>query len=471
MLKRTKIVATLGPVSTNEKTLSAMVKAGLNMARFNFSHETAAVHAGNMALVRKVSEKLGVPVAILQDLSGPKIRIGDFVDGRVELKKGKKIILTTEPCEGTAERVFVNYKHLPEEIEPGKFILLDDGKKKFRVEAVRGTEITCTIIVGGDTKSRRGVNLPGTSLRISSLTAKDRKDLETGIREKVDYVALSFVRRVEDVLELRRLLDKARSKARIIAKIETAEAIEHLAEILAAADGVMVARGDLAVEVPMEQVPLLQKRIVREARALGRPVIVATQMLESMIHLPVPTRAEVSDVANSILDGTDAVMLSEETTLGKFPVEAVAMMARIAEEVEGRSESIAPFGGDAVSRAPVSDAVAAAVIRTAQEVEAGLIVALTESGYTARMVARHRPSHTILVLTPSPVTLGQLALSYGCCPKLVVTHYDDIDQVIAEARRVVLREKLAKRGDRFVLVAGVPFGKVGGTNMLLVVTV
>ncbi len=469
MLKKTKIVATLGPVSANEKTLQAMVRAGLNVVRFNFSHETREKHAESMALVRRVSKKLGTPIALLQDLSGPKIRIGDFKDGRVELVKGRKIVLTTLPCEGTPARVFINYKRLPQEIRPGKFILLDDGKKKLRVDKVGKTDISCTIIVGGDTKGRRGVNLPGTHLNISSITAKDRQDLETGIRENVDFIALSFVRRVEDVLELRKILDRAKSTARIIAKIETDEAIKNLDGIIEAADGVMVARGDLAVEVPMEQVPFLQKRIIRQARQSGKPAIVATQMLESMINAPVPTRAEVSDVANSILDGTDAIMLSEETTLGKYPVEVIAMMTRIAEEVEGHYADVSVLGRENLAEFAIVDAVTHAVIRAAREVDAKLIVALTESGSTPRMVARHRPHCSVLALTPSPVTLRQLALSFGCYSFLTPGHLNDVDHVITAVRKIVLAKKFAERGDRIVIVAGVPFGKAGATNMQIVI--
>ncbi len=469
-MKKTKIVATIGPVSTDEKVLSEMIRSGLDVVRFNFSHETRDIHRKNIALVRRIAKKLDAPIAVLQDLSGPKIRIGDFKEGRVELKKGKKIVLTTVSCEGTAERVFVNYKRLPQEIIPGKFILLDDGKKKLRVDSIKGMDIHCTVIVGGDTKSRRGVNLPGTHLDISSLTAKDREDLKVGIEEKVDFVALSFVRQVNDVLELRRLLDRARSRARIIAKIETDEAIENLDGILEAADGVMVARGDLAVEMPMEQVPLLQKRIIRKARSLGKPVIVATQMLESMIQTPVPTRAEVSDVANSILDGTDAIMLSEETTLGKYPIEAIRTMTRIATEVERQCGEVYSLERKALSQKIVADAVTHAVIRSAEEVDAKLIVALTESGFTPRMVARHRPHCPILVLTPSLVTLHQLSLSFGCYPLLTSGHLNDIDRVIAEVSAIVIRKKIARRGERVVLVAGVPFGKKGATNMQVVVT-
>lgn len=470
--KKTKIVATLGPVSSDEKTLIHLVEAGLNVARINFSHGDAVEHAGKVRTVRKVSKKLGVPVAILQDLSGPKIRIGDFYQERVELKAGERFVLTTEKCVGDEHRAFVNYPALPKEIKPGKHILLDDGKKRLKVLRIKGNEIHCEILVGGDTKGRRGVNLPGTDLGISSITAKDRKDLEFAFEHDVDFVALSFVRRAEDVDELRALLKKRRSRAQIIAKIETSQAVEHLDAIVAAADGVMVARGDLAVEVPMEEVPVLQKRIIKQARKQGKPVIVATQMLESMIHSPVPTRAEVNDVANAILDGTDAVMLSEETTLGEFPVEAVATMTRIALHTERHypHRHVIRKPGEESPVNPVVDVVTQSLVNTAHEVEAKVIIALTESGFTPRMVSRHRPDQPILVLTPDARNLGRMALSFGCV-SFTVKPFQYVQQVMDEARKLVIREKFAKKGDRIVIVAGVPFGKSGGANLVMVETV
>lgn len=470
MLKKTKIVATIGPVSADEAVFSKMVSAGLNVARLNFSHGSHEEHTRSLGIVRKVSKRLKTPIAILQDLSGPKIRIGDFYQDRVMLKNGDDFTLTTKKCVGDEHRAFVNYAALPKEIKPGKFILLDDGKKKLEVLKVSGTDIHCRIVVGGETKGRRGVNLPGTELKISSLTAKDRKDLEFGLSQEVDFVALSFVRRAEDVHELRAILNKKKSKALIIAKIETEQAIENLDGILLAADGVMVARGDLAVEMPMEQVPLLQKRIVHMARELGKPVIVATQMLESMIHAPVPTRAEVNDIANAILDGTDAVMLSEETTLGEFPVEAVATMARVAETVEAEPFRRPLSRDDSLGLDSIAESVSEAVVSVARETNAKVIVALTESGFTPRSVSRYRPSQPIIVLTPWDHAIRRVCLSYGCYGYHVAP-FKYTSQVMERTKNILVKEKLAKKGDRFVVSAGVPFGQRGGTNLLMVRTV
>lgn len=466
IMKKTKIVATIGPTSQDEKVFTALVQAGLNVARVNFSHGDEKEHGGKFKTIRKVSKKLGIPVAILQDLAGPKIRIGDFYQERVMLTKGETFVLTTEPCVGDEHRAFVNYAALPKEIKPGKYILLDDGKKKLKVLSVKGDEIVCEIMLGGETKSRRGVNLPGTDLNISSLTAKDRKDLEFGVRSEVDFMALSFVRRAADIEELRAILKKRKSSTKIIAKIETQQAIDNLESILQVADGVMVARGDLAVEVPMEQVPVLQKKIIKYARQLGKPVIVATQMLESMIHSPVPTRAEVSDVANAIMDGTDAIMLSEETALGEYPLEAIETMVRIAKHVEQHypDKALAHTGGEA---AAVVDSVSGSVVRVARETAASVIVALSESGSTPRSVSRHRPVQPIIVLTPNKETLNRMALSFGCYA-YPVKPFRQVEQVVNEAKKVLAKEGLAKKSDRFVIVAGMPFGTSGGTNMLMV---
>lgn len=465
--KKTKVVATIGPASAKEAVLMKMVRSGLNVARLNFSHGDHAEHTRSMGLVRKVSKKSGVPVAILQDLSGPKIRIGDFYQERIMLRKGGEFTLTTEKCVGDETRAFVNYPALPREIKPGKFILLDDGKKKLEVLSVKGKDIRCRVVVGGETKGRRGVNLPGTELRISSLTAKDKKDLEFGLSQDVDFVALSFVRRAEDVMELRAILDRKKSKAQIIAKIETETAIENLEGILQAADGVMVARGDLAVEMPMEQVPLLQKRIIQMARELGKPVIVATQMLESMIHAPVPTRAEVNDVANAILDGTDAVMLSEETTLGEYPAEAVETMTRIAASVETEEYRRPLKKDDALGLDSVAESVSLAAVHVAREVGAATLVALTESGFTARAISRHRPAQPIIVLTPWDYAIRRVCLSYGCYG-YHVKPFKYTSEVMDRTKKLLVKERIAKKGDLFVVSAGVPFGKRGGTNLVMV---
>lgn len=466
--KRTKIVATIGPVSENEKTMTAMVKAGMNVIRLNFSHGDHKEHGARIVTVRRVAKKLKIPIAILQDLAGPKIRIGDFYQERITLKAGQIFTLTTKPCVGDEKRVFVNYPRLPKELKKGSAVLLDDGKKRLVVEKIQGTDIICTVVIGGETKGRRGVNLPGAYLKISCITPKDRKDLAFGIKEKVDFVALSFVRRPEDIDELRALLRAKRSDAGVIAKIETQEAIEHIDEIIARADGIMVARGDLAIEVPAQDVPIHQKMIIEKCNIAGKPVITATQMMESMIKSPVPTRAEVSDVANSILDGTDAVMLSEETTLGSYPVETVRVMTDVAlrvEEMPRRRVSVSDR-----ELKGVASAVTASVVDVAREIDAKVIVALTESGFTARQVSRLKPSQPIIVMTPNERTRAKLALSYGCIP-VAIGGFKYVGQVMDEVKRFMQTSGYAKRGDKVVIAAGVPFGKTGGTNMVLVHTV
>lgn len=469
-VKKTKIVATLGPASAQDEVLPKMIEAGLNIARLNFSHGSFEEHQRSFDMVRKYSKKLNRPVGVLQDLSGPKIRIGEFYQERVMLTAGDDFVLTTEQCVGDEHRAFINYPELPKEIKPGEPILLDDGKKKMEVVKVKGNEIHCKIIVGGETKGRRGVNLPGTDLKISCLTAKDRKDLVFGVKNEVEFMALSFVRKPEDIEELRAILKRKKSQARIIAKIETPQAIDQIDAIIAAADGIMVARGDLAVEVPMERVPVLQKAIVKKCRRLGKPVIVATQMLESMINSPVPTRAEVNDVANAILDGTDAVMLSEESTLGKFPVEAVETMNRIALHTEAHyPHKHIMKDSDEVMDAVV-DSVTNAVVNTAREVDAKVIVALTESSFTPRMVSRHRPAQHIVVLTPNDRVLRKMALSFGCYA-YKTKPFKQVSEVVNEARKVLLAQGFAKKGERFVIAAGVPFGQPGGTNLMMVETV
>lgn len=478
MMKKTKIVATIGPASESQEMLEKLIHAGMNVCRLNFSHGTHEGARVQVENIRAVAKKLGTTTAILQDLSGPKIRIGDFYQERVILKKGSIFTLTTKSIVGDETKAFVNYKSLPKEIKKGDTILLDDGKKNLEVISVTEDEVKCRVIVGGETKGRRGVNLPGVSLNISCLTPKDKKDLVFGIEQNVDFIALSFVRRAKDIDELRKILVKAKSDAKIIAKIETQEAIQNIDAIIAITDGVMVARGDLAVEVRAEEVPLLQKMIVEKCNLVGKPVIVATQMMESMITSPVPTRAEVSDVANSILDGADAVMLSEESALGQYPVEAVTMMSKVAQKIEknypnrpiSATSSLGVRKGDReLPRAykEVIDAVTLSVVKAATAVGAQAIVALTESGFTARQVSRFHPEQPIVVMSPHESVLKQISLSYGCysvhAEKLLT-----IDEVMKKVRAVMLTHKFAKKGDKVVIVAGMPFGHMGGTNMLLI---
>ncbi len=464
MAKKTKIVATIGPGSEAPDMLLKLIAAGLNVARCNMSHGDHAEHGARIRNIREAAQKAGVPLPVLIDLSGPKIRTGDYATERITIEAGAALVLTTEEIVGDAARISVNYPKLPEEVKAGSVIMLDDGKKKLLVERVDGTEIHCRVVVGGELKARRGVNVPGAYLSISSITEKDKKDLAFALEAGADIVALSFVRRAQDVRELKALMQAAGTVLPIIAKIETQEAIENLTEILEAADGLMVARGDLAIEVPTEQVPLLQKIIIREANAAGKPVITATQMLESMIHSPVPTRAEVSDVANAILDGTDAVMLSEESALGKHPEEAVAMMARIAETVEA---SLPKEHAEAKS---VVDSISHSVTKTADRVGAKLIVALSESGSTARMVARWKPACGVVALSPHAATVERLALVRGVTP-LRADAGKSIDAALAFVPQFLRERGLAAAGDKVVVAAGLNFGVTGSTNFLVVITV
>ncbi len=470
--KKTKIVATIGPATESAEMLLKLKEAGLNVCRLNFSHGDHAEQQAKVDNILKVRKETGRPLAILQDLSGPKIRTGEFgtENGRVTLKKGKQFTFTTKEIVGDETRVYINYKTLPQELRKGSIVLVDDGKKKLQVVKTTSTDVVCKVLVGGECKGRRGVNLPGAYLKVSSLTAKDKKDLEFGVKNKVDYIALSFVRRPEDIQELRAILKNKKCNARIIAKIETQEAVDNLAEIIEVTDGVMVARGDLAIEVPAEQVPLIQKEIIERCNFLGKPVITATQMLESMIHSPVPTRAEVSDVANAILDGTDAIMLSEETTLGEFPVEAVEVMTKVALEVEPNMPlDFAVNSGEGEGVVSVEDSVSASVVNTANDIGAELIFALTESDFTARMISRFKPDAGIIAATPNDEAFHRLALVGGCYP-LKVKREKDIENVMKFVRHQCLKAKIAKKGDKVVIVAGVPFGKKQeiGTNMMLV---
>ncbi len=467
--KKTKIVCTIGPATETVEKLKDLVDAGMNVMRLNFSHGDFAEHQNRVENLRKVVEKTGKNIAILQDLGGPKIRIGEFEKGLIVLKEGQTFTLTTDKVMGNEERVYVNYPLLPKEVKVGGYVLLHDGKKKLQITDIKGNNVITKVIVGGEIKNKRGVNLPGAYLSISSITEKDRADLEFGIKNKVDFIALSFVRRPSDITELRGILDKVKSKAGIIAKIETPEALENIDEIIKLSDGLMVARGDLAIEIPAEEVPLVQKMLIQKCNAVGKPVITATQMLESMIKSPVPTRAEVSDIANAIIDGTDAIMLSEETTLGDFPVEAVSMMTRVALRVEKEV-----FTKDVIAEYQdlhgITDITSQSAVQASHGVEAKFIVALTESGRTARMIARYKPAERIIALTSNQTTANKLALTFGCYAVLV-PKFSSIIQIMSVVRKTAIKSKLAAKGDKVVIASGMPFGKVLETNMMLIETI
>ena len=466
--KKTKIVATIGPATESKEMLTKAIEAGVNMVRLNFSHGSFEEHLPKLKIAREISKKTGRAIAVMQDLCGPKIRIGEFENGPIELKEGKFFTLTTRDIIGNEEEVSINYKGLPKSVKKGGIIMLHDGNKKLQVVSVDKTEVKCKVLAGGKLGGKKGVNLPGADLDISSLTEKDKADLEFGLKHDVDYVALSFVRKAKDVLELKDIIKKRGGDIKVVVKVETTQAIENLDEIIAASDAIMIARGDLGVEIPVEDVPVIQKEMIEKCRRLGKPVITATHVLESMIKNPRPTRAEASDIANAVWDGTDAIMLSEETTLGEFPIQAIETMATVARNAEDYPHYNEAFDAiDFEDETPIVDAVSACVCHTADLVGAKLIVAFTMSGYTARIISRWRPEQQILGLTPNKKTFNQLALVYGVVPTITAKIKTE-EQMVEMAKKAAIQSGLVKKGDRIVISAGVPFKKSGTTNLMLV---
>lgn len=463
-MSRTKIVCTLGPACDAPGVLRQMVLAGMDVARVNFSHGDHASHARRLADVRRVAQEEGRTVAILCDLQGPKLRVGEIAGGVVELPPDGAVTLTTRSVPGDSHEVNLPHPDLVADVQPGQRLLLDDGALELRVESKTGTDLVCRVIVGGRLGSHKGVSAPGAAFSFSSLTDKDRADALFALDQQADYMALSFVRRASDVEELRALIVSQGAHTPIVAKIEKAEALVAFDEILAASDAVMVARGDLGVETPAEQVPIQQKRILRACNRAGKPSITATQMLQSMIDNPRPTRAEASDVANAVLDGSDAVMLSGETATGRYPVEAVKTMesvATIAEEYLSCEEWLRRVGP---GTSP-SEAIARATVEIAMELNVSAIITMTVSGHTARMVARYRPCVPVLAATPDPAVSRQMALVWGVAP-LLVPEYTSTDEMIARTTRAALEAGLVKPGDRVAITAGIPAGGEGRTNML-----
>lgn len=471
MIKKTKIVATIGPATSSVEMLSKLLKEGMNVVRLNFSHGDFKEHQAKVDNFKTAMKETGLSGAIMQDLSGPKIRLGEFEAERVMLKTGGTITITTDKIIGNEKRVSINYPPFAKEVKKGDKIMVDDGKKKFEVISIKGNEVLCKILAGGETKGRRGVNLPDSDISVSSLTEKDKKDIEFGIKNKVDFFAFSFVRTPKDVIELREILKKKKSKAKIIAKIETPQAVKNIDAILDLCDGLMVARGDLAIEVPAEKVPMIQKMLISKCNDAGKIVITATQMLESMIKSPVPTRAEVSDIANAILDGTDAVMLSEETTLGEFPVEAVKVMARVAYDIEHNYPERSLSSKGAKGERSVTDSITSSVVKTAHDIGAKVIIALTKTGFTARMISRHKPTSPIIAVTSDPIVSHQLSASFGCLP-LLVTDYNNVPNTFKMVRNYCLKNKFVKNGDKVVIVACSSSDKKDASaNMILVETI
>ncbi len=463
-MRRTKIVCTLGPASSSPEVVQQLIEAGMNVARLNFSHGTQEDHARVIAHIREISERTRTPVAILQDLQGLKIRLGTFRGGRARLEAGGEFLISTRDIEGSASQASTTYDRLPGDVKPGDRVLVADGLIELKVLGADQDTVRCRVVVGGEVGDHKGINLPGVAISARTMTAKDQADLQFGIRQGVDYVAVSFVRGPADVLEVKELLDEAGASIPVIAKLEKPEAIQHLADILRVSDGVMVARGDLGVEMPLEDVPLIQKEIIRRARVHAIPVITATQMLESMIEHSRPTRAEVSDVANAIFDGTDAVMLSAETAVGMHPVEAVRVMARIAGQADRGLHKLAAGGaGGRASSFP--EVISEAACRAAGEIRARAIVAFTQSGSTARLLAKYRPEVPVLAFSPSESIRRRLCLYWGVVPK-TIRPIQHTDELVEEIQATLLAEKAVHPNDALVIVAGAPMWVRGTTNLI-----
>lgn len=468
LIHRTKIVATIGPASDSPEMLRKMLLAGMNVARLNFSHGNYEDHAKRIKRLRSVSTELDLPLMLLQDLQGPKIRVGELPATGIRLTDGDS--LTLVPLADYTEQpntVGIDYPYVAEEAEPGTQVLLDDGLLELQVEKVDGNAVLCTVVEGGLLKSHKGVNFPTLNLRLPSMTDKDKRDLDFGIAQEVDIISLSFVRKPEDIQTLKALLHEKGATIPVLAKLEKPQAIANLEAIVNECDAIMVARGDLGVEMRPEKVPLIQKQIIRLCNQKGIPVITATQMLDSMIHNPRPTRAEASDVANAIIDGTDAVMLSGESAVGDYPVESVKMLARIATEVEPSTQ----FVNYPPNRSDDADAISEALHAIDETMNLQCIVAFTETGYTARLASEERPRVPIVAYTPDPKTYRQLSLNWGVRPILLQNVQDDLINVMTQVEADLIRRNFAAPGDKVLVMGGIPFGKAGGTNFLKIHTI
>lgn len=470
-MRKTKIICTIGPSSESEEKLRELMLAGMNVARFNFSHGTHEEHKKKFDRVIKVSNELGLSVATLLDTKGPEIRLKDIEGGRTELVSGQKFILTTDEVLGNNEKVTITYKNLKDDIGVGTTVLIDDGLIEMVVDEIDETDIICTVVNGGPVSNHKGVNVPGAILSMPYISDADRSDIMFGCDMGYDFIAASFVRCREDILEVRKILDEHNSPMKIIAKIENMQGIRNLEDILTVSDGIMVARGDMGVEIPMEEVPVIQKRMIKMAEAQGKHVITATQMLESMIKNPRPTRAEATDIANAIYDGTTAIMLSGESAAGLYPVEAVRTMAKIAE----RTEQDIDYNGrmrrrENIDSFDVTTAISHATCTTAMDLKAEAIITVTISGFTAGMISRYKPNCPIIACSVSPRVCRQLNLLWGVTP-IWIARESTADDLFDEAVRAAEKAGYIKKGSKVVLTAGVPLGVSGKTNMLRVVEV
>lgn len=470
-MRKTKIICTIGPATESEEKLTEMMQAGMNVTRFNFSHGSHEEHKKKYARVIKISQALNLPVATLMDTKGPEIRLRDFEGGSAQLTTGQRFTLTTEEVSGTAERASITYKNLLQDIQPGITILIDDGLIEMKVEEMTETDIICRVINGGPVSNHKGVNVPGAKLSMPYISETDREDILFGAEMGYDFIAASFVRCKEDILQIREILDEHKSTMKIIAKIENMQGIENIDEIIEVSDGIMVARGDMGVEVPMEEVPILQKKMIKKAVAQGKHVITATQMLDSMIKNPRPTRAEVTDVANAIYDGTTAIMLSGESAAGQYPIEAIKTMARIAERAEEDIDYRARLQrSKSTENIDITTAISYATCTTAMDLKAAAIITVTMSGFTAGMISRYKPDCPIIGCSVNPRVCRQLALTWGVSP-ILMRKEETPEDLFEEAVCAAKKAGLIQAGDTVVLTAGVPLGVSGKTNMIRVVEV
>ena len=467
-MRKTKIICTLGPAVDSEEMIRKLILAGMNAARFNFSHGTHESHLAQLTKLKRVRDELGIPVAAILDTKGPEIRIKTFKDGRIELKKDDTFTLTTAECEGTAERVSVTYANLHNEVAPGNHILVDDGLIDLLVQEIKGQEIVCVVENGGPLSNNKSINIPNVHILLPSLTEKDKEDLKFAAENDFDFIAASFVRKASDVEDIRACLHEfGGDKIRIISKIENREGVDNLEEIIQASDGVMVARGDLGVEIPAQEVPILQKKMIKATTMAGKPVITATQMLDSMIRNPRPTRAEVSDVANAVFDGTSCVMLSGETASGKYPIEAVEAMVSTVKAAESAINYWGRFREHSLEPgvSSINDAITHTCCMTAMDLNATAILAPTESGYTAKVISRFRPACPIVAVCQNEKVRRQLAISWGVHSYLT-GFVDSTDRLFSMSVEVARKEGAVKCGDTVVITAGVPIGKSGTTNLI-----
>jgi len=466
MMRRAKIVATIGPASDSYETIQQLIQTGMNVARLNFSHGDHDSHAKTITRIRMASKELGKPVAIMQDLQGLKIRTGELENQEpVELTTGQRFVITTEPIKGNRERVSTSYGFLPRDVKSGNRILLSDGLIELRVMSTTDTEVQCEVISGGKLAETQGINLPQVRLSASSLTENDLKDLTFGMEHRVDYVALSYIQSAEDILRLRKEIAGRGHDTPIIAKLETPKAIDSLGSIMEACDAVMVARGDLGVELPPEKVPVIQKQVIARANQMGKAVITATQMLESMVSNPRPTRAEASDVANAVFDGTDAVMLSSETTKGRYPVASVAMMAKIIDEAESMGSRTRAGRLEKAENLSFPEAVCNAAFHASKSINARAIVVFTQTGSTARLISKFRPSADIFGVTPHAHVMNRMVLYWGVYP-LQMSEITNVEQLIEKLENLLLKLKLVTAGDKLIILTGAPIVQKGSTTLM-----